>query len=376
MRRRLEALGHAIRQAHDPREILLLGAQRALLLARLGDIPQARKDIQALRRDFRTATDPTLAAWLWLAEGVADYFDNLAPTAREHVARAHALATSAAVPVVQALAAAWQAHLDVAGQQDSALVAHLCEAFSLSDPDHHAARARAALVMAWALHLCSGEAHAQPWYGLARSHAAQEGDGGTLGSVMHNMAALQVIRVRLEALTQPINRQAAQRALLSTESSAFLDLSIHAHTMQTHLHLLRAQILLVLGQTTDALQLYDTHDPAAPRQGLAEVMGLFLADRAWCLCKVGAWAEAQVVAEDAEAALQRVTTDAEAAIGHAQLAQVAQCLVNTLAQVRHQALAWAALTRHRQRCAHLQQLLICANLGAWVLSTSSGRNAA
>ncbi|MEX8496581.1 MAG: hypothetical protein AB3X41_10750 [Leptothrix ochracea] len=377
MRRRLEALGHAIRQASDPRDILLLGAQRALLLARLGDISLARRDIRVMREAPLTVMDPTLACWLWLAEGVTNYFENLAPTARAHIARAHALATATAAPVVQALASAWLAHLDIAAQDDQAVVTHVDEAFKYSDTDHHAARARAALVMAWAWHLSGNEHEAQPWYSLARRHATEEGDGGTLGSVMHNMAALQVIRLRLHAITGPIDRRAAYRALLSTESSAFLNVKIHAHALQTHLHLLRAQIFLMLGQNAEALRLYNNHAPYASRQGLAETMGLLLADRAWCLCQTGgaaAQAEASLVAEDAAIALKFARTDEETAIGHAQLAQVTGYLGHHSAKCQHRNLALAALERHQQHSSERQQLLKRSDLSAWAHTSSSGRN--
>jgi hypothetical protein len=377
MRRRLEALRHAIRQASDPREILLLGAQRALLLARLGDITQARRDIRILREAPRTLIDPPLACWLWLAEGVTSYFENLAPTARVRIAQAHALATATTAPVVRALAAAWLAHLDVATHNDNDLITHVHEAFHLSDSHHHTTRSRAALAMAWTWHISGNEQQAQPWYCLARSHAVADGDGGTLGSVMHNMAASQVIRVRLDAISHPMDVRAAQRALLSAESSAFLDLTVHAHALQAHLHLLRAQILLMLGQEATALRLYDRHCCHAVRQGLAESMGLLLADRAWCLCRTGrspACDEANLVAKDAAWALRLTKTDEEIAIGHAQLAKVFGYLGQHTAQKHHQNLAFEALERHHQRNAERHRLLKVSDLSAWARPSSSGRN--
>lgn len=365
MRRRLEALGHAIRQAHDPRDILLLGAQRTLLLARLGDIAHARRHIQVLREAPDTLTDPTLACWLWLAQGVTDYFENMAPTAKSHIIRAHALATATAAPVVQALAAAWMAHLDIASHNDEALIGHVQETLHLSDPDHHAARSRAALVMAWSWHLGGHEQQAQPWYRLARSHAVADGDGGTLGSLMHNMAAVQVLRVRLDALRRPIDPHAARRALLSTESSAYLDVTVHAKALQAHLHLLRAQILLALGQETSALRIYDRYCGDAVRQGLTESLGMLLADRAWCLCCTGRSAdseEASRVAEDAAVALALIRTDEEAAIGHHQLAKVLGHVGQPVAQRHHHDLSLAALERQQQHQAERQHMLKTSDL--------------
>jgi len=388
MRRRLEALDRALLLPAAPREQQLLHAQRALLLARLGESAASRRDISILRADPHVVVDPELAAWAWLAEGVCDYYDNLGlRESLDRAQRACAMAAAAAAPLVQALAAAWRAHLELQLETRAAVspVADLSpsgewmrwavEAFSLADEQNHAARSRAALVMAWVTHLAGGEARARPWYALARSHAALEGDGATMSALMHNLAALQVLRLRLDVVQGMPDPGAARRALLATESSGSLDASLRSRLMRAHLHLLRAQAFLMLGRYEEALALYDRHLGEGRREGLSPLEALFQADRAHCLQALGQTEAAAIAHRAAEQALAAASAGLpieEACLVRFELMQGCRCRSDVTGQVRHETALQTALARlhdsHRLRLEQVES----TGLESWGLHDRSG----
>ena len=385
MRRRLEALDRALLLQMPLREQQLLRAQRALLLARLGESAVSRHDIATLRADPQVAADPELAAWTWLAEGVCDYYDNLGLlSALDRVSRACAMASAAAAPLVQALAAAWRGHLElqletrsagllaVAPPPAGAWMRWVVEAFRLADAQHHAARSRAALVMAWAIHLSDGEAQARPWYALARSHATQEGDGATLSALMHNLAALQVLRLRLDSLRGGVDPATVQRILLATEASGSLDISVRSRLMQTHLHLLRAQVFLMLDRYEEALTLYDRHLDEGRRQGLSALEALFQIDRSRCLQALGRAEEARVAHRAAEQSLSAGLPLEEECLVHFELARSCQRCGDAEAQAGHEVALHAALARLRHSHRERRQQIESAGLETWVRFDRSG----
>ena len=88
----LDRLDRDIAHSRLPREIPHLRAERAVLLARLGDFERARQDLAYLRGLPESSTNPVLGAWMWLGEGVLDYFESQNQRARDRVLRARALA--------------------------------------------------------------------------------------------------------------------------------------------------------------------------------------------------------------------------------------------------------------------------------------------
>ncbi len=388
MRRRLEALDRALLLPASPREQQLLHAQRALLLARLGDSVASRRDIASLKADPRVVVDPELAAWAWLAEGVCDYYDNLSlRESLDRVQRACAMAAAAAAPLVQALAAAWRAHLELQLETRSAVGAAAdlspsgewrrwaVEAFSLADERNHAARSRAALVMAWATHLAAGESRARPWYAVARRHAALEGDGATMSALMHNLAALQVLRLRLEAIQGLPDPGVARRALLATESSGALDESLRSRLMRAHLHLLRAQAFVMLGRYEEALALYDRHLDEGRREGLRGLEPLFQADRARCLQALGQTEAAAMAYRAAEQLLNALPAGLpieEECLVRFELARGCQIQSDVAGQEGHE----HALRRALARLRHSHQLRLeqieSTGLESWGLPDRSG----
>lgn len=322
--RLLQTLDEAIAQRRAPRTVLFLRAERAVVLARLGETDRVCEEIASLRAGDAVRRYPSLEPWLCLAEGLADFYTDLAGRARERVRRALVLARSTRSTRALPLAAAWMAHLDFYARDDTSAVAHLVLALDTAQPDHHGARARLCLVLAVMLHYAGAEDRAQPWYSQARVHAQAEGDGASLSSIMYNMALLRVVEVRLTVAfgAGGGGATALRRAMLGMESSIFLDRSVGTRALSNHPPMQRAQLLVLSGQFADALALYDAHMAQAVAEGLTSCHAIFLADQAWCLVGLGRSDEALSRARAAEAALRTTNEPEDLAIAHAVLAQV------------------------------------------------------
>lgn len=350
MQKLLARLEHGIAHGRVPHEIPFLRAERMVLLIRMGEFERARKELVALRTLPEAQSNAALNAWLWLGEGLADFFESVEARARDRVLRACALAASAKVPLIHALTAAWCAHLDFRAQDYDAMLTHLAEALRLAEAEHHGALGRACVVVAGAYHFAGREDLAQPWYARARTHAAVEGDGITLSSIMYNMAALRVCAVRLAEFYGKVDAQAVQRALLGTESSAFLDRSVQAGALSAASAMVRAQALVAHGQHADALALYDSHWAAAMQSGLESSEALFQADRAWCLYQLGRSDDARNVARSAASTLMWASEIEERAVAHAMLARTFEALGLRKQAGQHSERGQHEWALHQQRC--------------------------
>jgi tetratricopeptide (TPR) repeat protein len=364
MHRLLSSLDDSIRRARIPREVPFLRAERALLYARLGECDSARREVVALRALPAVQSSPVLNAWLWLTEGLADYYENVGHRAHDRVNRALALAVSLKAVRVQALAAAWLAHMAFRAHDHAATAVHVATALRLAAADHHAARSRACLVTAGAYHYAGREDLAQPWYQQARSHAMQEGDGSALSSVMYNMAALRVMEVRLTERFGTADALKAKRAKLGTESSQMLDETVRTRALSHYQPMQRALILVAHHDYGAALELYDAHLALALAEGLSCTECLFEADRARCLLELGRGVEALAAARQADTAFMSATEPEEQAIAHAELADVFERLGLPDVALRGIALAQRQLTHYRAQCQQLLEALDAQQLDA------------
>ena len=75
MNRLLSRLDDAIAASRLPREVPLLRAERAVVLARLGELDRMRQEVATLRASPEMLTMPVLNAWLLLAEGLGDWLE-------------------------------------------------------------------------------------------------------------------------------------------------------------------------------------------------------------------------------------------------------------------------------------------------------------
>lgn len=359
LRERLEA---AIARERDPTEQLLLRAERIGLLAREGLLDEARRALAPLHAKHAAQPEAAGAAALALAEALLAYYSDLNAQARAKLQQARALAASAQRRPLQALCAAWLAHLDYVSNELAGMCRHAALAFALSESDHHAARSRAGLVVAMSYHHAGRPELAQRWYELARRHAQAEGDSATISALLHNMAALRVYLARQSAVTgEPLNGEALT-ALAAAESSRHFDAHLGASALPLLEPILRAQALAVLGRWAEALALYEEHLPdAIGPGGLARMECSLRADMAFGRLQLEQPDQARAQAELAAAAAQRPGCDVDdLAFSHARLAKVYAGLGQAMAARRHAELAQGCWRRHAEEQLRIVTLMDAA----------------
>ncbi len=344
--RLLARLDAAIAQAADPLEADLLRAERIGLLAREGRLVEARKALQPLHERHAAQPHAASAAAVGFADAMIDYFSDLGGLARTKLQQARALGASAERPTLQALCAAWLAHLDYVHNDGVALARHLALALRLAPADQHSARSRASLVAAMAYHHGGRLDRAQPWYERARQHANAEGDTATLSALIHNMAALRVNGARCAAVQGGAAAEQARFALTGAESSGYFDDRVGGSALPVLQAIVRAQLFVIQDRPREALALYDAHLDAALAQGLVRMECSLRAEVAWCHMKLQQRSEALAEAQRAAAALRPHCDIDDLALAHGRLAQVLAPLGDAAAAQRHAQQAQQLWQRH------------------------------
>jgi hypothetical protein len=356
-------LDAAIAAAPNPVEYRCLRAERAALLARQGQLQAARAVIDELNTQLAWQPNVPLRAWLAWAEGLHDHYSSLGQGARSHIEQAYALAQGAvALQRLRALAAAWLAVMAFADDDMPRVAALLREAFDTALPEHHGARARAALVAGDVYHAAAGGVRAQPWYEAVRRHAIADGDETQLSALMYNQAAVRASRARLARLFDAsggadAQDDAAAHALMGAESIGHYDAGIGTASLGSLVPMLRAQVLAAQGQWTEALALFDTHFDAALVDGPARMAPCWLADRAWCEWHQGKTRKAEALTAAAEQALLEPCDTDDRAMANARLAQVHAALGNLGAAQRHRDASLAHYAEHREQQQRIVALL-------------------
>jgi tetratricopeptide (TPR) repeat protein len=347
MTRLLERLDSQIAQAEEVFERECLKSRRAAVLARHGQFAEARFALAGLRSQSQRLRNPVLSAWVAFVDGLIEHCESLAPTARGKFKRAHELASAAGDAELHALSAAWLAMADFNASDVEATVAHTQEALRVAPPDSHAARARAALVVASAWRVAGDDDRAIPWYKVARQHAATEGDVSLVSVLLHNMAAFQAGRISLEGAFDRADLADAQRVLLEAESTGNYDAGVGNAQLLAEVPLLRAQLMTVLGQYDAAIALFDAQLPRARSEGQVHREARFLADAVFAEVKLGRLDEAVKRLRAINAVLPLMTEHDDVAATHARLAVATRALGRAEQADAHEAQAAAALALHR-----------------------------
>jgi len=347
MSRLLERLDAQIAQAEEVFERECLKSKRAAVLARHGQFSEARFALAGLRSQSQRLRNPVLSAWVAFVDGLIEHCESLSPTARAKFQRAYDLASTVGDAELHALCAAWLAMSDFNANDVDATVAHAREALRLAPPASHAARARAALVVASAWRVAGDDERAIPWYKLARQHAATEGDVSLVSVLLHNMAAFQAGRISLEGAFGRADLADAQRVLLEAESTGNYDAGVGNGQLMAEVPLLRAQLMTVLGQYDAAIALFDAQLPRARAEGQVHREARFLADAVFAEAKLGRFDEAVKRLRAINAVLPLMTEHDDVAATHARLAAAARALGRAEQADAHATQAEAALEKHR-----------------------------
>lgn len=338
-----------------------LRAERICVLARMGRLDEARLALAGLRAQLPRHRSDELAAWAAFAAAMLHHVEADCVPACAHFEQAKALAASAGADALVRLAGAWHAaSLFNQGDLPAAVVA-LAQVLPSVQAGDHAAQLRTALTLG-DLFVHSGDVSAgQVWYLRARQAARQLGDASLLSTVLYNMAALRVSAVALaDALDEPV-QDAARRLLLEVESITHYDGGLGTLVAVNYVPLMRAQLLLVLQQWSDALALYRGYVAAQAPRGTLHAMSRLTAEHAWCLWHSNAQGDALIAADALARRLSQnngsLRDDDDQAAAHARLAQLFRLAERSSDAAAHQAQCDAALTRYRAQQAQTRELL-------------------
>jgi hypothetical protein len=252
---------------------------------------------------------------------------------------------------LRATAAAWLANMAFANGGSTRVAELVREALDGAAPEHHGARARAALVAGYAYHFGGQPDVAQRWYEASRRHAIAEGDEAHLSALMHNQAWMRASLARMALLFEGEKRDpgSVTQALMGAESIGHYDAGIGTASLGSLVPILRAQVLTAQRRWDDALALFDTNFDAAMAEGLKRIAPCLLADRAWCELNRGQPERARALAGAAEQALADPCDTDDRAMALARLSQVREALGEAGLAAQHQAEAQRLHAAHREQ---------------------------
>lgn len=277
--------------------------ERAIYLARLGDVDTATRELAEIRARYSGRPPATVASWLSLAEGLTRYFREATFTPREKLLRAQAMACSFGYGEVEALSSAWIAQLDLSALRLEDMAANLRRALSLSK-NYAPANTRVQLVIAQAMHFAADLEAANPWYQRARSSAVAEGDDLSIDAVVYNMAWYGLSNLRQSVLGRGVGSDSSRFVALAEQSLRSYDELLGVKAFATLHPMLRAQLASLKGDAEAASREYDSSLGEVELDGLERWNGLFLADAAWAKARMEKPEEAKALAARSEQELE------------------------------------------------------------------------
>ena len=316
----LQNLRTAIQNARALEEQLTLRAEYAGLLARYGSLRQARQEIDALRK-ANSAYSPVVTAAILIAEGQLAHFMALAPEALGSFRAAHAIAATAGLSDIAAVALAWMAASEYVSGAVTRAASHAMEVLQSSGPAQPSCLSRAHLVIADSLSCAGLDTAAAGHYVLARRFASEDGDISMQSVVLFNAAAFAVAGLTHQDCLEANTATRLRGVELQLLSIANLDAGIGLSSLSAMVPLLQAECLTVARRWEDAVSRYSSVLERARQQGQDRWLAKYLAGAAYCLAQSRKPEQALAKAATAIEHLQDCTDADNRAVAHSRLAK-------------------------------------------------------
>jgi hypothetical protein len=175
----------------DPVERTALTLRQGLYLARTDRLSEAEAMPVAVRAAWEGREAVRVFVWLWLLEGVVDFYRTSRTAGRTRLLQAHAAAVRTGQLAEAELAAAWLAHLAYVDGDYAAMLRWL-RASRLGAALLEETAARSSLTLACALQWFGEEAPAGEWFGRAREVARRTGDRAGIMAATANRLMLRL----------------------------------------------------------------------------------------------------------------------------------------------------------------------------------------
>lgn len=350
----LARLDAALAASVHPLDTACVRAERAGFLARQGFFDDAHAELSILRAEFAQRPAALVTVWVCIVEAWIELYSGRLAASRDKMLRAQALSAATRLKPLQALSAAWLAHTSFVQDDMDDMTKYLTLAFQLAAPDHHAAQARASMVVASAYHFANRLDRAQPWYTRAREHAQAEADDAALSVITFTIAGHRSNHALRASIFGSVDTEEARRAEAWVAASFNFDQWVGTVYQDAYVQMLRATVYSAQNEYAKALAVYEAHLADADRQGLASMRATHLADQAWCRLHLGDVTGARSDAEASAALIDPGMNLEDLAVACGRLEQVFRAIDNVDAALRHRQLARDYWARHLE----MQRLVI------------------
>lgn len=270
----------------DPTQRAELVARQAGYMARVGRFTEAREKIVELRQVFADGRSGRATAFIMLAEGLVQHYEQLGSNAADRIARAQLLGQAMRDREVVAITSAWRGHLEFEESKFELAAKSIRLALQNAEPDDHATHVRCAIVLFNAFALCGQRKASQYYFLVGRDHALKLGDQASLDALLHSKAVFGVAWLRSQNCKG--NEDAALMTMARAEISSARNLQnltrVGAHANYINLCDARLQIMEGKFQSAKDLLTLIRNDGPYPSGHFSQ--GLIDLEIAYCDCRL------------------------------------------------------------------------------------------
>ena len=251
----------------DPTQRAELVARQAGYLARVGRFAEAKAKILELRQVFADGRSGRVTAFIMLAEGLVQHYEQLGSSAADRIARAHLLGQAMRDREVLAITSAWRAHLEFEESKFELAARSIQLALQNAESYDHATHARCAIVLFNAFALRGDRKVSQYWFLKGRDHALKLGDQASLDALLHSKAVFGVAWLRSQTCKGDVSTDLMTMARAEISSARNLQIltGVGAHANYIDLCDARLQIMEGNFQSAKDLLMLIRNDGPYPR---------------------------------------------------------------------------------------------------------------
>lgn len=317
----LDKIDLAIASASTSDDMRRLLAKKATYLAKVGSFAEADEIIRSLRRHINVYENVELSVHLTFFDGIVAFYLDRIDEARDRFTRSSVLSKAVDVRQIAALSSAWLAHLAFGRFDFDCLAKEIGVAFDFVGKSDHDCLARVCLVIAQTIHLAGRHDVAAGWYARARIHAVELGDESTISSLMYNRTAMEIVNCRQSLLWRGEVGD-ARFAVSSAEATDNFDRLVGVVSLGEFTPLLKAQTYSLAGRFAEAEDIYSASLVDNPSKAQERSQCWLLADRAYCLTRLGFIERALMVAESSVEHMSSLVQIDDLAATHGRLAAI------------------------------------------------------
>ncbi len=264
--------------------------------ARKGSGEAANEIIARIRQSNIGRADARIVAQINFVEGILLHLAGSDIEAEKKWKRSIAIAGTVDAIEVLSCVSGWMSFLKYTNGKFDALFDELnsCLRQYLIDSHRGSLTARAEMVIALVLHTCLRTRDALWWYEKARRTSLLNGDDVELAALVHNMAWIRLYNYRNSVLRGSAASQSEPEILrVSAEAVQSYEELVGLETFPAMTPLLQAQNFMIQENYASALDILNEHARSVTSQGLSRLAPNFEADRAFCMIRLGRYAEAR-----------------------------------------------------------------------------------